>query len=293
MGVIDEELQRLDRQNQGEVRKVPACLVRSALFGIGVERRTFDGWTELPILGEKWSLSYRGETLGQDDFDVFQLLLHLYQPASDIHATRHHLLKQLDRSRCRNSYGWLDGVLARLSSAGMRLSNGSRTIELERLVEYYGLEEETGELRISLSLRFAELLEIDVAFAAPDILVRRLLAGNLTAWLFNFYDSHSGRQRHSDRLLWQLCGSRGELKKFRIMLRQSLGQLVACGLLKTAELSEGIVLTECKRAKNHASKENGKDKAAQEKNRQDETQPASTVTGESYRMRNSRGMVAI
>lgn len=283
MGVIDEELQRLDRQNRSEVRKVPACLVRSGLFGIGVQRRTLDKWTELPILGDKWSLWYRGETLGQDDFDVFQLLLHLYRDTPDIRATRHHLLKQLDRSRCLNSYGWLDGVLARLSNAGMRLSNRRHAIELERLVEYYGLDEATGELCISLSSRFAELLDIDVAFAAPDILVRRGLKGNLTSWLFNFYDSHSGKQRHSVKLLWQLCGSRGELKKFRIMLRESLAQLVTCGLLKSAQLDEGIVRIECGRVRK------------EKKPPEDVKQPAKEPLADSYRMseRKARSMVSL
>ncbi|WCM23145.1 replication initiator protein A [Paraburkholderia bryophila] len=283
MGVIDEELQRLDRQNRSEVRKVPACLVRSTLFGIGVQRRTLNEWTELPILGDKWSLSYRGETLGQDDFDVFQLLLHFYRETPDIRATRHHLLKQMDRSRCLNSYGWLDGVLARLSNAGMRLSNGNRTIELDRLIEHYGLDEATGELCISPSSRFAELLDIDVSFAAPDILVRRGLKGNLTAWLFNFYDSHSGKQRHSVKLLWQLCGSRGELKKFRIMLRESLGQLVTCGLLKSAQLDEGIVRVECGRVR--------KEKQLP----QDVKQPAKEPLVDSYRMseRKARSMVSL
>jgi hypothetical protein len=138
MGVVDEELKRLDGETaiETEVRRVLACMVRSALFGIQVERRTFDDWTEVPVFGEKWTMWYRGETLGQDDFDVVPWLLHCRRTTPLIRSTRYRILKQLGRARCLNSYTWLDGVLTRLSHAGVRISDGCRTIEMPTIVDW-------------------------------------------------------------------------------------------------------------------------------------------------------------
>lgn len=217
------------------VRAVPNGFLRSALFGaIGKGKRRYVKGEAIAAL-EGIEIRYTGERLDQGDLDVWENLLHSARfegLGMQCRVTSYTLLKLIGKTDTGKNRAILQTRIERLRANAVTMKQGHYTYVGGLIDEAYK-DEETKEWIIVINPKLRILYAAD-QFTQLDWAVRRALTGKpLAQWLHGFYASHAKPYPILTKTLHKLCGSEGELPRFRQTLAEALYALAqachACG----------------------------------------------------------------
>lgn len=224
-------------------RAAPACVLRSALFGVVKRgRRRYLEKQELAAWGED-SLTYTGLRLDQSDLDVWLELLHLSRETGlgkTVEFERYAFLRSMGRATGRQNWKWLESALSRMTATSVEIKSGKRRY-FGSLIQEGSIDDETGRYVVVLNARLVELFNAGYTFQHDK--KRRALQSDLAKWLSGYLESHSATVEHPHRIrvvaLHQLCGSEtAELYKFRQSLKSAAKQIQSQGIIRTWKISE-------------------------------------------------------
>jgi len=215
------------------VRGVPNVVLRSALFGAtrrhGGQRLVLREELIASVRGVE--IRYTGERLDQNDFDVWQALLHLARAnnlSAEFDASAYQILQQLNKS----DTGGATGSRAVLHHRIVRLRAALLSIRSESITYYGNLikhairDERSHRYAIQIDPHLQELFGRD-RYTHVEWQIRQELDGKaLAQWLHGFYSSHAEPHAISVATLQRLCGSEAKsLYHFRGELRAALKTL--------------------------------------------------------------------
>lgn len=234
------------------VRGVPNGVLRSALFG-AVKRgpRRYMQSEQIAAL-DGIEIRYTGQRLDQGDLDVWESVLHiarLQALGEQCRFTAYSMLKLLGKTDTGKNRATLQTRIERLRANAINIKQG-RYLYIGGLVDEAFKDEETQEWVIGLNSKLRALFAAD-QFTQIDWSVRHALDGKpLAQWLHGYYASHAKPYPVSVAKLQALCGSEGELRRFRQTLADALDDVaaasVANGQLFSFEVSNDLVHVEKK-----------------------------------------------
>ncbi len=236
-----KELMVIQQNGMNELRWISNYIVRSNLFSINAEtqRDTFQKRT-IVCAAKSFMLDYEGRVLGQDDYDVYQLISNLWNEAKEesgqniVYITKYKLLERLDKQKGGMGYENLDRSLERLSRCTFKVVCSDYIFRgsLVNIIEHTS----TGSLKLSFNEELMKMLSLDYkSYQSPE--VRKKLKGNLAKWLYNFYSSQSKEQYQSLATLKEWCGSTAITKEFKRQISKALEQLKEQGLIESYKLT--------------------------------------------------------
>lgn len=235
---IKEVMEVASKTDLGIIRHISNYIVRSSLCSINAEKyRDMREKRDLICSDSKFELSYDGYRLGQDDFDVFQVISNLWylnDKQEHIFLSKYELAKCLLRPQKGNTYKLIMESLSRLASSTFKCKINDYKF-VGALLTY--VEHASGKLKFSFNQELMNLLAIDNE-SFQDYEIRRNLDGDLTKWLYNFYSTHSQYQFHKLVTLKSYCGAESENKYFKKSLIESLNQLKEKKLIHSYSLSD-------------------------------------------------------
>lgn len=234
------------------VRGVPNGVLRSALFGAikRGSRRYMQGEQIAALDGIE--IRYTGQRLDQGDLDVWESVLHiarLQALGEKCRFTAYSMLKLLGKTDTGKNRATLQTRIERLRANAINIKQG-RYLYIGGLVDEAFKDEETQEWVIGLNSKLHALFATD-QFTQIDWSVRHALDGKpLAQWLHGYYASHAKPYPVSIAKLQALCGSEGELRRFRQTLTDALGDVttasVANGQPFSFEVNNDLVHVEKK-----------------------------------------------
>lgn len=190
-----------------QMRAVPNGFLRSALFGIS-RKRTYISGGILSSLGNI-EIQYKGETLNQDDLDVYESILHSTKDrglASKLQVSSYRLLKLTGKTDTGKNRKRLEERIKRLVACALTIKQDQYTY-IGSLVSEAIKDEKTQNWLIALNPKLLSLFAPD-QFTRVDWEIRKLLSGKLLAqWLHGFYASHTNPFPIKISTLHSLCGS--------------------------------------------------------------------------------------
>jgi hypothetical protein len=215
------------------VRGVPNVVLRSALFGAtrrhGGQRVILREELIASVRGVE--IRYTGERLDQNDFDVWQALLHLARAnnlGAEFEVSAYQILQQLnkgDTGGATGSRATLNHRIVRLRAALLSVRSDSITY-YGNLIKHAIRDERSHRYVIQIDPHLQELFGRD-HYTHIDWQIRQELDGKaLAQWLHGFYSSHAEPYPISVATLHRLCGSEAKrLSHFREELRAALKTL--------------------------------------------------------------------
>lgn len=226
------------------VRGVPNALLRNSLFTVNKVREIFPK-RELIASTTDIELRFMGVRFNQTDLDVWEMILHLarLQPLGhEVQFSAHSFLRALGRGVGTAQHDQLKEEITRLRGGTVEITwkNEKRTF-IGSLVEKAYRDEATHEYIVRLDEKLLHLY--DCGYSHINWEQRHAFRSNLAKWLHGFYSSHAKPYPYKVSTLWELSGSgTKELRKFRQLLKISLDELVAAGLIKDWRISSTDLL---------------------------------------------------
>ncbi|WP_354362823.1 plasmid replication initiator TrfA [Undibacterium sp. GrIS 1.8] len=213
-------------------RGVPNVALRSALFGAikkgaraYLERREIHAQEGIRIV-------YTGARLDQGDLDVWETILHtvrLQALGDECRVTAYQLLKVMGKTDTGINRDTLDRRVSRMKATSLNVTVGRYGYEGSLIDEVFR-DKETRQYIIRLNPKLNALFAAD-QFTQVDWTVRQALDGKpLAQWLHGFYASHAKPFPMKVETLHKLCGSEGELRRFRQTLGDALSDVVAASV---------------------------------------------------------------
>jgi hypothetical protein len=215
-------------------RAAPACVLRSALFG--VVKRGRRGYLKDKVLAA-WGddhIAFRGERLDQADLDVWLEMLHICRTTplgETVEFEKYPMLKQLGRSTGKNDWKWLESSIKRMIACCVEVKAGSKRY-LGSLIERGYINDETGRYVIILNRDMVTLF--NAGFTLQHAEKRKLLHSDLSKWLAGYVESHKSPHKIAVKSLYNLCGTETkQLRDFRAKLKKAADALREHGIIKS------------------------------------------------------------
>ena len=228
------------------VRGVPNSVLRGALFGVSVARKTHKRRTLIAAL-ENYEIRFKGETFNQVDLDTLQGLLHLARPhplGTRVEFSVHSFLKELGRKVSGEQHEQFKEQVARLGSGWIEITSlKDQKTFMGSLVRKAFRDETTGRYVVVFDEDMLQLYQ--TGHTLIDWEQRQALGkNNLAKWLHGFYASHAKPFPYKVETIHGLCGSISELKEFRRLLRSALDTLVEVGAIRSWSIDPKTDLVE-------------------------------------------------
>lgn len=228
------------------VRGVPNSVLRGALFGVSVARKTHKRRTLIAAL-ENYEIRFKGETFNQVDLDTLQGLLHLARPhplGTRVEFSVHSFLKELGRKVSGEQHEQFKEQVARLGSGWIEITSlKDQKTFMGSLVRKAFRDETTGRYVVVFDEDMLQLYQ--TGHTLIDWEQRQALGkNNLAKWLHGFYASHAKPFPYKVETIHGLCGSISELKEFRRLLRSALDKLVEVGAIRSWSIDPKTDLVE-------------------------------------------------
>lgn len=191
---------------------VPNPIIRSALFGVstGGIRKYLSNKVIAAVDGIE--ITYNGEQLNQDDFDLWQVLIHfgfITNKAFEFKVTAYAILKALQKADTGQNRRRLKAQLGRLRGTALTIKTGS-IIYIGGLIDE-ACKDENGAWSISINQKISDLFGPH-HFTQLSRAVRYELSGKqLALWLYGFYSSHKKPYEYKVETIHDLCGSEAAL----------------------------------------------------------------------------------
>lgn len=228
-------------------RAAPACVLRSALFG--VVKRGRRGYLKDEVLAA-WGndeIRYQGERLDQADLDVWLELLHFARrtPLGEtVRFERYSFLKQVGRSTGRQNWRWLESSVKRMIACAVTIKTGQYRYIGSLIHEGY-IDDGTGHYIIVLNERMVELFRASHTLQHAE--KRRLLKTDLAKWLAGYVESHRATEEQPHKIgiakLYDLCGTETkQLRDFKIKLKKASDELQKLRIIKRWGINENGIL---------------------------------------------------
>ena len=225
------------------LRHISNYIVRSSLYSINAEKfRDVRETREVVCSDSNFRLEYDGYRLGQDDFDLFQVVSNLWylnEKQEHLYLSKYELANCLKKVQAGKTYQNLMLSVDRLARC-IFVCYYNEYKFVGALLTY--VEHTSGKLKFSFNQELMNLLAIDNK-SFQDYEIRRNLNGDLTKWLYNFYSTHSQTQYHTLDHLKQYCGATSEDRKFKLLLKKSLEQLLEKEIITSFEFKKGETLS--------------------------------------------------
>jgi len=215
------------------VRIAPNEFIRSALFGVvkhATGRLALQS-VEIASLSNV-KITYTGVALSQNDLDVFLSILYLARDnilGTIVSFNASDILRALNLVTKGDNVAFVDASVERIMAAVITVKQGSKRKYRGHLIEKSLSQNKENDCAyvITLNRDLINLFDYDnYTLLSADI--RSQLNGQLSKWLYAFYESH--RQPHPMFVdtVRSLCGSSTkDLWKFRQQLRLALTELEA------------------------------------------------------------------
>lgn len=232
----DQEVKKI---NLSYLQKRPMMnyINRSPIFSGSFESGALE--VEMYCIDTNIKLFYRGETLTQDDYDVFQAILMFYNHLScppTFSISLYQLAKALGKTPKGNTNKYLISSIERLSLSVLHVKKEKESAS-SALTSYY-LNEETGMYDFTFNQKFMKLMSFD-NYSYQDYEIRSNLKGYLTKWFYNFYSTHTKKQFHYLETLKLTCNSTTkEIRDFKKQVIKSLDQLLKKEIIKSYSLEK-------------------------------------------------------
>lgn len=229
------------------VRGVPNSVLRGALFGVSVARKTHKRRTLIAAL-ENYEIRFKGETFNQTDLDTLQGMLHLARPhplGTRVEFSVHSFLKELGRKVSGEQHEQFKEQIARLMGGVVEITSlKDKKTFIGTLVHKAFRDDETGRYVVMFDEDMLQLYQ--TGHTLIDWEQRQALGkNNLAKWLQGFYASHAKPFPYKVETIFNLCGSTTErLGDFRKLLRVALTHLVKVGAIKSWKIDHKADLVE-------------------------------------------------
>lgn len=215
------------------VRGVPNTFLRSALFGVSTNRKTYKQRTVIAAV-EGYEIRFLGTTFNQTDLDVWEMLLHIARPQPlgiKIEFTAHSLLKELGRGTGGKDHEQLKEELARIGSGWTEISDTkAKKTFAGNFISSFVRDDETDRYVVSFTPEMAQLYE--AGHTLIDWEQRKALGrNNLAKWLQGHYATHAKPHPYKVETLRNLSGSTTTVKAFKQSLKKALDALKAVGTI--------------------------------------------------------------
>jgi len=218
------------------VRSLPNSVLRGALFGVSVTRKTHKKRTLIAAL-ENYEIRFKGETFNQTDLDTLQGMLHLarlHPLGTRVEFSVHSFLKELGRGVGKEQHEQFKEQIARLIGGVVEITSlKDKKTFIGTLVQKAFRDEETGRYVVIFDEDMLQLYQ--TGHTLIDWEQRQALGkNNLAKWLQGFYASHAKPFPYKVETIFNLCGSTTDrLGDFRKLLRLALDQLVNVGAIQS------------------------------------------------------------
>ena len=229
------------------VRGVPNSVLRGALFGVSVARKTHKKRTLIAAL-ENYEIRFKGETFNQTDLDTLQGMLHLARPhplGTRVEFSVHSFLKELGRSTSGKEHDLFKEQIARLIGGYVEITSlKDQKTFMGTLVSKAFRDETTDRYVVVFDEDMLNLYQ--TGHTLIDWEQRQALGkNNIAKWLHGFYASHAKPFPYKVETIFHLCGSTTErLGDFRKLLRAALTQLVEIGAIRSWSIDPKTDLVE-------------------------------------------------
>lgn len=232
-----------------EIRGLPNVFARSALFTVANvrkgERQNLKRHVIAAVKGV--NIEYTGESLRQDDEDIFLQILHLarvHELGTHVNFTAFSMIKELGWTRNSSSYKRLIDCLDRLKASAVAVTvedrAGIRENYTGSLIRSFRWREQSTN---AVLREWSVILEPEIiSLFNPESYSRldwkvRLKLPPLAKWLHTFYHSHETPFPYKVETLHTLTASGiKEMRMFRFKLRKALDLLVDHGFLIDATI---------------------------------------------------------
>ena len=218
------------------VRSLPNSVLRGALFGVSVTRKTHKKRTLIAAL-ENYEIRFKGETFNQTDLDTLQGMLHLARPhplGTRVEFSVHSFLKELGRKVSGEQHEQFKEQIVRLMGGVVEITSiKDQKTFMGTLVHKAFRDEATGRYVVIFDEDMLQLYQ--TGHTLIDWEQRQALGkNNLAKWLQGFYASHAKPFPYKVETIFNLCGSTTDrLGDFRKLLRLALDQLINVGAIKS------------------------------------------------------------
>jgi hypothetical protein len=235
------------------IRAIPNPVLRSALFGVANERKTYSKRTLVASV-EGIEVRVLGTMFNQSDLDVVIQLWHmarLQALGTEIRFSARSLLKDLGRGQGGKDHEQLKEEIARLAGGlvEITLTRGGKTYFGSLIGD--GYRDEEAELYvINFNPKFGKLFE--AGYASIEWEQRKQLGrNNLAKWLHLWCKSHDKIFPYKVATFKRLCGSTTPLRNFRIMLKTALNKLKSLSVIVDWSLDESTDVITITRTQTH------------------------------------------
>ncbi len=217
----------------GVQRLAPACLLRSALFGIMPrgQRRQFQQHPIAALPG--FTLTFTGTQLDQFDLDIWLQAIDIAKQNGGLGVkaefSAYGFLQAIGRSpKGKDHHQRLNESLTRMVACALHIST-DRFDYIGNLLDFY---RDRALERYALTLN-PKLIKLFADGSIPiDWETRRQLKKDVSRWLHGYFASQSdGTHCVSVLALQQLCGSSAQPKEWRRTLKGALDELQTVGVL--------------------------------------------------------------
>lgn len=221
------------------VRGMPNSVLRGALFGVSLIRKTYKKRTLIAAV-EGYEIRFKGEAFNQTDLDALQGMLHLAMPhplGTRVEFSVHSFLKELGRKVSGEQHEQFKDQIARLIGGVVEITSlKDKKTFIGTLISKAFRDEETGRYVVIFDEDMLQLYQ--TGHTLIDWEQRHALGQNsLAKWLHGFYSSHAAPYGYKTESLQKLCGSTVErLGDFRKLLRTALTKLIDVGALKSWDI---------------------------------------------------------
>jgi hypothetical protein len=215
------------------VRIAPNEFIRSALFGLVQKSKDRLALQSVEIASlSNIKITYTGFALSQYDLDVFLSILYLARDnilGTIVSFNASDILRALNLVTKGDNVAFVDASVERIMSAVITVKQGSKRKYRGHLIEKSLSQNKENDCAyvITLNRDLINLFDYD-NYTLLSANIRSQLNGQLSKWLYAFYESH--RQPHPMFVdtIRTLCGSTTkDLWRFRQQLRLALTELEA------------------------------------------------------------------
>jgi len=215
------------------VRIAPNEFIRSALFGVvkhATGRLALQS-VEIASLSNV-KITYTGVALSQNDLDVFLSILYLARDnilGTIVSFNASDILRALNLVTKGDNVAFVDASVERIMAAVITVKQGSKRKYRGHLIEKSLSQNKENDCAyvITLNRDLINLFDYD-NYTLLSASIRSQLNGQLSKWLYAFYESHKQPHPMFVDTVRSLCGSSTkDLWKFRQQLRLALTELEA------------------------------------------------------------------
>ncbi len=207
-------------------RKFPSNLLRCSIFSVIKKgEREYVEDMRITSLIEGYKILFTGKRLDQGDYDVFQTLVELWMHngcQKYISFSSAEILELIGKKTKGNNPKLLFESILRIKRAEISIEFGE-LVYSGNLIHEIARTKDAKKWVVNINQKFAKLFEGHTT--KIDFNIRKMLNGDFTKWLYNFYSTQSLDQKHSFEQIKTLVDSDLDDKYFAYNLRESLDQL--------------------------------------------------------------------